>query len=96
MGSRVVFITTGQFGSLNLRQVSFPSQYILSGDANFPFLEYDADPDNYSQDTLFGYVSPVHNRRVNIDFADGHARAYGRFVPSEMTYSPDMAAVPFE
>ena len=96
MGSRAVYATTGQLGSLNLRQVLFPSYYLLSGDANYPFDHDDADPDNYSQDTLFGFVSPVHNHRVNVYFADGHVRAGARFVPAEMTYALDRPGIPFE
>lgn len=88
MGSRAVWVSTGQLGSVGLGRIQFPAQYILSGDYNHPaFQPEDADPDNYSQDTLFGQPSPVHNRRVNILFADWHAQSYGSFNSNEMTYS---------
>jgi prepilin-type N-terminal cleavage/methylation domain-containing protein/prepilin-type processing-associated H-X9-DG protein len=94
MGSRAVFLTTG-VGSLNFRQISHPSQYLLSGDCNYAFDPTDADPDNYTQDTLFTNVSPVHNHRVNVLFGDSHVRSYAKFTPSEMTYSLDLPGVPF-
>jgi prepilin-type N-terminal cleavage/methylation domain-containing protein/prepilin-type processing-associated H-X9-DG protein len=87
MGSRAVFIMTGKAGSVNLSSIKYPSNYILSGDSNYSFSQDDADQDNYSQDTLFGEVSPVHNQRVNVLFADGHARDYRMFDPRDMTYS---------
>jgi len=45
----------------------------------------DADPDNYSQDTLLPFKSPVHSHRVNILFADMHVRSHASFDASEMT-----------
>lgn len=88
MGSRTVWVTTGQLGSVALSSIQFPTLYILSGDYNHPaFRPEDADPDNYSQDTLFGRPSPVHNHRVNILFADSHAQSYRSFRSNEMTYS---------
>jgi prepilin-type N-terminal cleavage/methylation domain-containing protein/prepilin-type processing-associated H-X9-DG protein len=98
MGSRAVYVETGTFGSLNLRRVQLPSQYILSGDANYPFDTTDADPDNYSQDTLFdpSHPSPIHNHRVNVLFGDFHVRLCARWEPAEMTYSLDTPSVPFQ
>jgi prepilin-type processing-associated H-X9-DG protein len=95
MGSRAVFVETATFGSVSFRRMSFPSQYLLSGDTNFPFTTEDADPDNYSQDTLFGAPIPAHLGRVNILFGDLHAGAYGKFDAGAMTYSFDAAGVPF-
>jgi prepilin-type processing-associated H-X9-DG protein len=96
MGARAVYVETADYGSVNLRQLRWPAQYILSGDANYPFETDDADPDNYSQDTLFENPSPVHNHRVNVLFADFHVRGYRQFVPSEMTYSPEITGMWFD
>jgi prepilin-type N-terminal cleavage/methylation domain-containing protein/prepilin-type processing-associated H-X9-DG protein len=96
MGARVIYVETGTFGSVNLRLVLFPAQYILSGDSNYPFEQDDADQDNYSQDTLFEYDSPVHGRRVNVLFGDCHVRSYRTFKPAEMTYSYDSPGVWFD
>ena len=88
MGGRAAFVQAGgQAASLVWSRVQLPSQYLLSGDANFPFEQRDADPDNYTQDTLFGSSSPAHCGRVNILFADGHVLPAQRFDPSSMTYS---------
>jgi prepilin-type N-terminal cleavage/methylation domain-containing protein/prepilin-type processing-associated H-X9-DG protein len=95
MGSRDVYIKTGKAGSVNLGNLKFPSYYILSGDSNYPFTQDDADQDNYSQDTLFGEVSPVHNQRVNVLFGDGHVKSYRNFDSREMTYASDMLGMGF-
>jgi prepilin-type N-terminal cleavage/methylation domain-containing protein/prepilin-type processing-associated H-X9-DG protein len=95
MGSRAVYLANGTFGSLNLRQIQQTSQYIVSGDVNYLFDPTDADPDNYTQDTLFLTNSPAHNGRVNILFGDFHVKAFQKFTPGEMTYSLDLPGVPF-
>lgn len=88
MGSRAAYAEITNHNSVNFNKIKLPSLYILSGDANYPnFAHYDADPDNYSQETLFYEDSPVHNKSVNILFADMHAKTYKRWTPSEMTYS---------
>ncbi len=93
MGSRAIYAETGAQGSLTLKSIRFPALYILSGDANYQFDHDDADPDNYSQDTLFDEPSPVHGRRLNVLFGDLHVRSYARFVPAEMTYSLDTPGI---
>jgi len=95
MGSRVVVIESGTFGSLRLNKVMLPAQYILSGDCNFPFDPDDADPDNYSVDTLFKLPSPAHGGAVNVLFADGHVRAYRKFTLGEMTFAYSQSGVEF-
>jgi prepilin-type processing-associated H-X9-DG protein len=96
MGSRAVFVATGARGRLKLSAVRFPSQYILSGDSNFPFVPDDADQDNYSQDTLFEFTPPPsHNQTVNVLFADFHVKNYRKFDPGEMTYALDRPGVSF-
>ncbi len=88
MGSRGAYVAAGnQRASVNLRSIRFPSAYILSGDCNYDFGLGDADPDNYSQDTLFKEDLTAHNGLVNVLFADGHVRAYKMFKPADMTYS---------
>jgi len=95
MGTRAVFVQTGQPGNLNLRRIQFPAQYLLSGDTNLPFENDDADPDNYTQDTLFAAPSPVHNGKLNILFADFHVRSYRKFDPADMTFALDRQGVAF-
>ncbi|MFN7138844.1 MAG: type II secretion system protein [Limisphaerales bacterium] len=88
MGGRGAYVAAGlERASVNFRQVRYPSAYILSGDVNYWFSPIDADPDNYSQDTLFSFPSPAHNKRVNVLFADLHVKSYSRFNSNEMTYS---------
>ncbi|HXI70053.1 MAG TPA: prepilin-type N-terminal cleavage/methylation domain-containing protein [Verrucomicrobiae bacterium] len=95
MGSRASYLLANRrFASLVLNRIHLPSLYILSGDANWPFYSDDADPDNFTEDTLFGTdgagglrPAPVHNKRLNVLFADGHVGSYKDFVPGEMTYS---------
>ena len=88
MGARAAFIEAGfQPASVRMTRMLVPSAYILSGDANYPFERDDADPDNYSNDTLFGRTSPSHNQRVNVLFGDLHVAGYKKFQPGEMTYS---------
>ncbi len=95
MGSRVVYVLTHDAGSLKLDGIQFPSQYILSGDSNYPFEAQDADQDNYTQDTLFEYPSPVHSHRVNVLFGDFHVKGYAKFIPADMTYAYDRPGAPF-
>jgi len=96
MGCRAVWVTTSQRGSVSLATIQFPAEYIVSGDYNYPaFGAGDADPDNYSQDTLFDRPSRVHNRCVNILFADWHVGTYQNFKSNDMTYSFTACGVPF-
>jgi len=95
MGARAVYVETVAEGPVNLRRIEHPSQYILSGDTNFRFGPIDADPDNYTQDTLFLTNSPVHGQRVNVLFGDMHVKSYQKFDPGEMTYSFDLPSVSF-
>jgi len=95
MGARAVYVETMADGPVNLRRIQHPSEYILSGDTNYRFQPTDADPDNYSQDTLFSASSPAHNQRVNILFGDLHVKSYQKFDPNEMTYSFDLPSVSF-
>jgi prepilin-type N-terminal cleavage/methylation domain-containing protein/prepilin-type processing-associated H-X9-DG protein len=91
MGSRAVWVEDGAAGPVNLRRIQFPTEYILSGDCNYPFPGADADPDNYTQDTLFEDLGngtpPVHGERLNILFADFHVKSYRKFQTNEMTYA---------
>jgi prepilin-type N-terminal cleavage/methylation domain-containing protein/prepilin-type processing-associated H-X9-DG protein len=88
MGGRAAFIEAGgQPASVPLPRISFPSQYLLSGDCNYPFAPADADPDNYTAVTLFATNPPAHGGRVNVLFADKHVVTARRFDPRAMTYS---------
>src|SRR4051812_43776946 len=44
MGARAAYLAAGVGDSVNLRRVSLPSSYILSGDCNYAFDPSDADP----------------------------------------------------
>lgn len=97
MGSRAAFVEAGfHQASLNLHRIQFPSAYLLSGDVNYAFDPADADPDNYSQDTLFSFTSPAHNQRVNVLFGDLHVKSYGKFTTNDMTYSYSARGVDFD
>jgi prepilin-type N-terminal cleavage/methylation domain-containing protein/prepilin-type processing-associated H-X9-DG protein len=88
MGSRAAYAEKRTAASVVLSKIKLPSEYVLSGDCNYGrFYDWDADPDNYSQDTLFREDSPVHNHSVNVLFADGHVKVYRMFLPSEITLS---------
>ena len=96
MGSRAAYVESGfRYAPVSLRGMSFATQYILAGDANFPFDALDADPENSQNDTLFGRPSPVHNGRLNILFGDLHVKSYKKFEPGEMTYSPHVQGVSY-
>lgn len=96
MGSRAAYVSAGfRPASLNLGRIRFPTAYILSGDVNYPFDPADADPDNYSQETLFGHPSPAHNGRVNVLFGDLHVKSYQHFASNEMTFSYSARGVDF-
>ena len=96
LGSRAAFIQAGDNAPVAMKQIQLTSSYILSGDANEPhFAVDDADPDNYTQDTLFATNSPVHNHRLNVLFADSHVKTYGKFQASDMTYSYTVPGVDF-
>ena len=105
MGARAAYLEAGGTAPVVLTKVGRPGEYILSGDTNWPFDIDDADPDDYSQDTLFASdVDPrlpddedarVHNGRLNVLFGDLHVRAYRKFTPAEMTYSYQTAGVNF-
>lgn len=99
MGARAPYVYANfRPASVILGNIKLPSQYILSGDANYPFEAWDANPVNYVNDTLFHSTRmppPVHNERLNVLFADSHIRSYTRFNPAEMTYSYYVPGVAF-
>jgi prepilin-type N-terminal cleavage/methylation domain-containing protein/prepilin-type processing-associated H-X9-DG protein len=95
MGARAQFVAANAPGPVNLKRIQLPTQYVLSGDCNYRFLPNDADPDNYSQDTLFAEPSPGHEQRVNILFGDLHVKPYKKFQTNEMTLAYDMPGVPY-
>ena len=99
MGSRAPYITANSSeASVSYKSMMLPSLYILSGDCNYAFDITDADPDNYSQDTLFApgnLPTPAHNGWLNILFGEGHVSAYRNFNSNEMTFSYDQRGVPW-
>jgi prepilin-type N-terminal cleavage/methylation domain-containing protein len=96
MGAHAAYLDAdNQRASVNFKRMFQPANFILSGDCNYPFETFDADPDNYTKETLFAYKSPVHNRRVNIMFGAGNVKSYVRFTPAEMTFSYTRAGASF-
>src|SRR5262249_25647197 len=85
MGSRAAYLEAGEKqASVDFRKIQNPSAYILSGDCNFDFGKTDADPDNYTQDTLFAFPKPPgHGGRVNVLFGDMHVKSYTKFSSNE-------------
>jgi len=96
LGVRAIYAITGQRGELQWPRLRYPAEYLLSGDANWPFDPTDADPDNYSQDTLFAYSAAVHGQLVNVLFGDLHVQGYEKFDPREMTFDFARLGVPFD
>jgi prepilin-type N-terminal cleavage/methylation domain-containing protein/prepilin-type processing-associated H-X9-DG protein len=88
LGSRAAYVdANNQDAPVSMKKIRYVSQYILSGDCNWEFTAKDADPDDYTQDTLFWNPSPTHNHKVNILFADMHAGTCSKFNSNEMTFS---------
>jgi prepilin-type N-terminal cleavage/methylation domain-containing protein/prepilin-type processing-associated H-X9-DG protein len=99
MGSRAAYIAAGgAAASVSLKQIGLPAQFVLSGDCNYPFDATDADPDNYTQDTLFtpAYLPPpAHNGWLDVFFGDGHVATYRAFSTNDMTFSYTQRGVPW-
>jgi prepilin-type N-terminal cleavage/methylation domain-containing protein/prepilin-type processing-associated H-X9-DG protein len=96
MGARAAYIATGTYASVVLKNILLPAQYVLSGDCNLAFDPTDADPDNYSQDTLFANEpSPGHRGWLNVLFADGHVKNYNKFNTNDLTFSYNHPGVPW-
>ncbi|MEO6035726.1 MAG: type II secretion system protein [Verrucomicrobiota bacterium] len=97
LGSRAAYVEAGNNrAAVSLKRIQYPSMFILSGDANNPIFPVDdADPDNYTQYTLFEKSAPAHNHRVNILFGDYHVKTYGKFNSNEMTYSYSQPGIDF-
>jgi prepilin-type N-terminal cleavage/methylation domain-containing protein/prepilin-type processing-associated H-X9-DG protein len=72
---------------VSLRSIVTPSFYILSGDCNYPSFPINADLNDNNTNVLFALPSPTHNNRVNVLFADWHAKSYKTFRAGEMTFS---------
>ncbi len=99
MGARAAYIAASNTAaSVALKSITLPAQFILSGDCNYPFETTDADPDNYSQDTLFDPTNlppRVHNGWLNVFFGDGHVADYRAFNTNDMTFSYDQRGIPW-
>jgi len=99
MGARAAYIAAGEVGaSVSYKSIALPAQFVLSGDCNYPFETTDADPDNYSQDTLFDPThlpTLAHNGWLNVLFGDGHAANYRAFSTNDMTFSYEQRGVPW-
>lgn len=86
-------------GSLDEREILFPSALVLSGDTAWistTGTNEDADKDDYSQNCVGGEINglpamdwQVHGNRQNILFADSHVKDYLGYVTNEMTFRYD-------
>lgn len=72
---------------VSLRSINTASFYPLSGDCNYAASPTNADLNNNDVDTLFSQSSPIHNKRVNVLFADWHVKSYKNYNPSDITFS---------
>jgi len=97
MGARAAYVDAGSnAASTSFKSIQLPAQYVLSGDDNYLFATNDADPDNYSQDTLFQNLpAPGHAGWLNVLFADQHVRNYQRFTTNDITFSYTRPGVPW-
>jgi len=96
MGSHGFTFLAGAPASVILSAINTPSSYILSGDCNYPSYPANADINNNDVDTLFTNLPPpIHNNRVNVLFADGHAKNYTKFTPGEMTFSANSTGISY-
>lgn len=96
MGARQAYVQTTNSASVDYRAIYLPSSYVLSGDCNWLFQTNDADPDNYTQDTLFATLpAQGHNGWLNVLFADGHVKNYKAFLTNEITFSYTQPGIPW-
>ncbi len=99
MGARAAYINAGtNVASVAFKSILLPSLYVLSGDCNFAFDQTDADPDNYSQDTLFtaaNLPTKGHGGWMNILFADQHVKNYSKYNTNEITFSYTQPGIPW-
>ena len=88
--------TTNNPAMVSLRSINTASFYPLSGDCNFPASPTNADLNNNEVDTLFYQPSPIHNKRVNVLFADWHVKSYKNYNPGDITFSLNNPGIPWQ
>jgi len=81
--------------SVNMRSISIPSVYVLSGDCNYPSYPNNADLNDNDTNVVYALQSPTHNNRVNVLFADWHVKNYKSFNPADMSFSYVNPGVPW-
>ena len=99
MGARAAFVEAGTEASVSLKSIALPSLYVLSGDCNYSFEQMDADPDNYTQDTLFdpGYLpAKAHRGLLNVLFGDNHVKGNRKFSNGDLTFAYVKAGVDWQ
>lgn len=104
LGTRAAYIDAGGRAPIREDRAKHPSAHVILGDTNYNFQRTvtnlpDADKDDY---TLAGvgwdYLNsgqhwrPHHNGALNLAFLDGHAAAFARFEPAQMTFRYDSMA----
>jgi prepilin-type N-terminal cleavage/methylation domain-containing protein len=96
-GARAAYIVLSNFGSIDTRQIRFPSAQVLSGDTLWTTGNpSDADKDDYSQNCVGGATNgtpdegwQVHTGGQNLLFTDAHVKWYKAYNPLEMTFRYD-------
>jgi len=96
-GVRAAYIVLTNFGSVDARQIRFPSAQVLSGDTLWTAADAaDADKDDYSQNCVGGPANgtpaegwQIHGKGQNILFTDSHVKWYNAYNPAEMTFRYD-------
>jgi prepilin-type N-terminal cleavage/methylation domain-containing protein/prepilin-type processing-associated H-X9-DG protein len=91
---RAEYVIMNEFGSVDTKQIKYPSAHVLSGDTIWTGegLE-DSDKDDYTQNCVGGATNgepavgwQVHNNGQNILFTDGHTTWYRGYDANEMTF----------
>ena len=91
LGTRAAFVANGEAAAPVRRNlIRFPSQFVLAGETNYPFLEPDYDKDDYAQNCLDRSAGTLFAEGTQaILFADGHIAAAKGYDAAVMTFRYD-------
>jgi len=96
-GVRAAYVVSTNLGSVDTKQIRFPSAQVLSGDTIWTTGDAtDADKDDYSQNCVGGPANgtpaegwQVHSGGQNLLFTDSHVKWYNAYNPADMTFRYD-------